>query len=118
MPNRTKDDGYILALSRPDGDGDHPWGQPVEVPLKKMRVCVPRGFWSTLAQELKLRLECTRADRAIAVPFPNPDHLRKARDAVYRWFHTTCGPNAVHISAERKPDGSGVLYISRGPNWK
>jgi hypothetical protein len=119
MANRTKDGDYRLVLSDNGGDGasDHPWGQPVEVDLEELG---PRRNirWSDLSEELKLRLERTGPGKAVAVPIPGPGDLRRARQAIHYWFRVHCGRQAVLITARAKPDGSGVLYVRQGPNWK
>jgi hypothetical protein len=113
MPNRKRDDGYTVARTR--GSGQRPWGQPMEVSLDQAGAV--RYRWTVLAEDLALRLERTRATRAIAVPLDDPGCLKRAREALWFWFKKNFGKNAVLIHGRIEPDGTATLFVRRGPNW-
>jgi hypothetical protein len=115
MPNRKRDDGY--TITRRNGHDGQIWGQPVEVPRDRVQNRTPTGTWTRLACDLMLRLERTNEHKAIAVPFADADYMTRARNSLYKWFRERYGPFTVDIVLDRSEDGSGTLYICRGPKW-
>jgi hypothetical protein len=71
--------------------------------------------WEHLATELLLRLEQTPASKALRVEFVNKDELRRGSLSLRKWFQKY----GVSVTTRRVvKNGSAVLYIQRGPDYK
>lgn len=96
-----------------DGNGK-PWGTIREVAAPKPVVRVSE--YEDLYCELALRLEQTRPNKALAVPFPDLETADRVRDALSRLARSRRGPGHVRFRVCAEDEGA-VLYAIRGPQW-
>lgn len=74
-----------------------------------------RDKWKSLASELVLRLEKTPPSKALLVEFSSKDELRKATASLQKWFRI----RGVSVTTRKRlENGSAMLYVRRGPNYK
>ncbi len=93
-----------------------PWGKIREILADE----VPPergGKWWALYWDLKLRLEETPDNLALAVPFPNGEGIQGARTALGHLFNSRLGKGAVIIVAGADRDNVPTIFVRRGPNW-
>ena len=71
--------------------------------------------WRQLAAELVLRLERTPKSKWLALEFGSEDALKRGYTSLHGYFSRY----GVSVTTRRVvKNGSAVLYIQRGPDWK
>ncbi len=94
------------------------WGVPEEVPVIEMGTVANRTARQEFMRDLWLRLERTRADRALRYMLADEAHAEELRKYIASQTRKAKGNGQLCLSKRKLEDGRVAVYVARGPNYK
>ncbi|HML22073.1 MAG TPA: hypothetical protein PKD09_10505 [Aggregatilinea sp.] len=99
-------------------NGARPWGTITEILAKD--IVAPgsaAGRWAELWEDVRLRLEQTGRNFALAIPFDDPKVGENASTALRKYGEMQLGPDCVEVIS-RKTGKGRTVYVRRGEDYE
>ena len=118
MPRPRKNFDDSPARSTAATNGARPWGPISEILATD--IAAPGGAagrWIELWEDVKLRLERTGRNFALAIPFDDPKVGENAATALRNYSERQLGPDCIEVIS-RRTGKSRTVYVRRGEAYQ